>query len=62
MVGRFKDNRKSYGLEFIDIRKEINAEMKKVGGRKSPRGTAGNKPRKNLRGSNLRCIGGNDKM
>lgn len=26
--GRFKDHRKSYGLEFIDIRKEIHAEFK----------------------------------
>ncbi len=25
---RFKDHRKSYGLEFIDIRREINAEQK----------------------------------
>ena len=64
--GRFKDHRKSYGLEFIDIRREINAEMKRVGGRKSPRGTTGNKqPRKaakeNLRGANLRCTGGVDR-
>ena len=33
----FKDHRKSYGLEFIDIRREINAEMKQGGGKKSPK-------------------------
>ena len=56
--GRLKDHRKSYGLEFIDIRREINAEMRRVGGHKSPRGTAKvKKVRENLRGANLRCTG-----
>ena len=58
MAGRLKDHRKSYGLEFIDIRKEINAEMKRVGGHKSPRGTGkAKKVRDNIRGANLRCTG-----
>ena len=40
MAGRFKDHRKSYGLEFIDIRKEINAELKQHGVKRhqSPKG------------------------
>ena len=52
---RFKDHRKSYGLEFIDIRREINAELRKVGGRKSPKGTTGKKTIKPGR-ANLRYI------
>lgn len=41
---RFKDHRKSYGMEFIDIRKEIQAELKQFGPRKtSPKGTTGKK-------------------
>ena len=48
-AGRFKDHRKSYGLEFIDIRKEINAELKQHGSRKSPRGQGKRKLRTNLR-------------
>ena len=27
---RFKDHRRSYGLEFIDIRKEIVSELKQI--------------------------------
>lgn len=35
---RFKNQRKSNGLDFIDIRREINAEMKQFGVKKpSPR-------------------------
>ena len=30
---RFKDHRRSYGLEFIDIRKEIVSELKQIGQR-----------------------------
>lgn len=30
---RFKDQRRSYGLEFIDIRKEIVTELKQIGQR-----------------------------
>ena len=30
---RFKDHRRSYGLEFIDIRKEIITELKQIGHR-----------------------------
>ena len=30
---RFKDHRRSYGLEFIDIRKEIVSELKQIGHR-----------------------------
>lgn len=39
---RFKDHRKSYGLEFIDIRKEIHAELREFRpSKKSPRNNGG---------------------
>ena len=49
IAGRFKDHRRSYGLEFIDIRKEINAELRQHGSRKSPRGHGKKSLRTNLR-------------
>ena len=62
-VARFKDHRKSYGLEFIDIRREINAELKEFrpSKNKSPRGANGiNKNGSKARAANLRYIASKD--
>lgn len=61
IIARFKDHRKSYGLEFIDIRKEIIAELKQIGGRKSPR-ASGKTTKAAQKGANLRYIGNLEKI
>lgn len=48
-VARFKDHRKSYGLEFIDIRREIHAELKEIRPKNSPKGGKKKSLRTNLR-------------
>ena len=62
-MARFKDHRKSYGLEFIDIRREINAELKEFRpSKKSPRAANGNKnaSKATMRAANLRYIAPKD--
>lgn len=61
ITARLKDHRKSYGLEFIDIRREIIAELKRIGGGKSPRVSV--KTSKALhKGANLRFIDNLERM
>ncbi len=65
MAARFKDHRQSYGLEFIDIRKEINAELRQIGGggprKYSPKGTGKtSKAAKENKSSNLRFVVGRE--
>ena len=58
IASRFKDHRKSYGLEFIDIRREIHAELKQFGRKSSPKGATG----KSKKITNLRQITAKDQI